>query len=59
MDMSVIGSDYRVGSGEKHEDRRPWADRRAMGDGATTLVVTDSNASLCRSRPGNVETHRA
>ena len=43
---SVIGSDHRADSDEKHEDQRR-ANTRARDDGATTAAVAAVNASLC------------
>ena len=42
MGGSVIGSDHRAGSDEKHEDKRR-ANTRARDDGATTPVVAALN----------------
>ena len=44
---SVVGSDHRVGSDEKHEDQR-WANTRAArDDGTITPAVAAVNAILC------------
>ena len=45
LGRSVIGSDYRVGSDENHEDQRR-ANTRARDDGATTPDVAGVNATL-------------
>ena len=46
MGRSVIGSDHRAGSDDKHEDQRR-ANTRARDDGATTPDVAAANTSLC------------
>ena len=53
MDRSVIGSDHRADTDEKHLR----AKTRSRDDGATPPVVAAANASPCSSKPGNTVTH--